>query len=106
VSPRVGGSVANELLPCAFWPAPVHDVTGPVVAADGPPVLVVGNKGDAVTPYPQAVKVASTLAHGRLLTLDATGHTALGRGSSCIDNAEAVYLADLTLPPAGTVCSL
>ena len=81
LSPRLGGSVANELLPCAFWPAPVKDITGPVVAADGPPVLVVGNRGDAVTPYQQAVTVASMLAHGRLLTLDATGHTALGRRS-------------------------
>jgi pimeloyl-ACP methyl ester carboxylesterase len=106
VSPRVGGSVANELLPCASWPAPVHDVTGPVVAADGPPVLVIGNKGDAVTPYEQAVRVASTFAHGRLLTLDATGHTALGRGSPCIGDVAAAYLTDLTLPPAGTVCSL
>jgi pimeloyl-ACP methyl ester carboxylesterase len=105
VSPRVGGSVANELLPCAFWPAPVHDITGPVVAADGPPVLVIGNNGDAVTPYPQAVRVASTLAHGHLLTLDATGHTALGR-SDCIAEAEAAYLTDLKAPPAGTVCSL
>jgi pimeloyl-ACP methyl ester carboxylesterase len=105
VSPIVGGSVANELLPCAFWPAPVHDVTGPVVAGDGPPVLVIGNNGDAVTPYPQAVKVADTLAHGRLLTLDATGHTALGR-SGCIDEAEATYLIDLKLPSPGTVCSL
>jgi pimeloyl-ACP methyl ester carboxylesterase len=104
ISPRVGGSIANELLPCAFWPAPVHDITGPVVAADGPPVLVVGNNGDAVTPYQQAVSVASMLAHGRLLTLDAAGHTALGR-STCIDNAEAAYVTALTLPPEGTVCS-
>jgi pimeloyl-ACP methyl ester carboxylesterase len=106
VSPIVGGSVANELLPCAFWSAPVHDVTGPVVAADGPPVLVVGNKGDPVTPYPQAVSVAATLAHGRLVTLDASGHTALGRHSDCIDQAEANYFVDLKLPAVGTVCSL
>ncbi|HEX2383302.1 MAG TPA: alpha/beta hydrolase [Acidimicrobiales bacterium] len=104
-SPLVGGSVANELLPCAFWPAPVHDVTGPVVASDGPPVLVVGNKDDAVTPYPQAVDVANTLAHGRLLTLDSSGHTALGR-SGCVDDVEAAYFVDLTLPAEGTVCSL
>jgi hypothetical protein len=29
LSPRVGGAIANELLPCAFWPAPVEDITGP-----------------------------------------------------------------------------
>ena len=104
ISPLIGGSVANELLPCAFWPAPVNDVTGPVVAADGPPVLVIGNKRDAITPYSQAVDVADTLAHGRLLTLDAAGHTALGR-SDCIDDAEAAYYVDLKLPRRGTVCS-
>jgi pimeloyl-ACP methyl ester carboxylesterase len=104
ISPRLGGSVANELLPCAFWPAPVKDITGPVAAPDGPPVLVVGNTKDAVTPYQQAVSVADTLAHGRLLTLDAAGHTALGR-SDCIAEAEAAYFTDLALPPQGTVCS-
>jgi pimeloyl-ACP methyl ester carboxylesterase len=103
LSPRVGGAVANELLPCAFWPAPVKDITGPVVAPEGPPVLVVGATGDAATPFQQAVTVASTLAHGRLLTFDGAGHTALGQ-SSCIDDAEAAYLVDLTLPPEGTVC--
>ena len=59
---------------------------------------------DAITPYSQAVDVADTLAHGRLLTLDAAGHTALGR-SDCIDAAEAAYYVDLTLPRQGTVCS-
>jgi len=103
ISPRFGGPIANELLPCAFWPVPAHDITGPVVAADGPPVLVVGNTGDAATPYKQAQSVAATLAHGRLLTFDATGHTALGR-SPCIAAAEAAYFTDLTLPDVGTVC--
>ncbi len=74
-----------------------------MVAADGPPVLVVGNTGDAATPYKQAQSVAATLAHGRLLTFDATGHTALGR-SPCIAAAEAAYFTDLTLPDVGTVC--
>jgi len=104
LSPRFGGAIANELLPCAFWPAPVHDITGPVVAPDGPPVLVVGNTGDAATPYQQAVDVAGTLAHGRLLTFDASGHTALGR-SACVASAETAYFVDLTLPAEGTVCA-
>jgi pimeloyl-ACP methyl ester carboxylesterase len=104
LSPRLGGAIANELLPCAFWPAPVHDITGPVTGVGGPPVLVVGNTGDAATPYQQAVDVAKTLVNGRLVTFDATGHTALGR-SQCVADAEAKYFVDLTLPPDGTVCS-
>ena len=35
-SPRLGGSVANELLPCAFWTAPVAR-TPQVVRASGAP---------------------------------------------------------------------
>ena len=82
----------------------MHNVTGPVAAPDGPPVLVVGNTGDAATPYQQAVDVAKTLVHGRLLTFDATGHTALGL-SQCVENAESAYFVDMTLPTDGTVCS-
>jgi hypothetical protein len=104
ISPRFGGSIANELLPCAFWPAPVHDITAPVTAPDAPPILVVGNTGDAATPYQQAVDVAKTLAHGRLLTFDSTGHAAYGR-SQCAAAAEAAYFTDLTLPDDGTVCT-
>ena len=105
LSPRFGGAVANELLPCAFWPAPVHDVTGPVAAPDSPPILVIGNTKDAATPYQQAVDVANTLAHGRLLTLDGAGHTAIAQGSSCIDDAVAAYYVDGTLPAEGKVCT-
>jgi pimeloyl-ACP methyl ester carboxylesterase len=103
ISPRFGGAVANELLPCAFWAAPVHDITAPVTAPAAPPILVIGNTGDAATPYQQAVEVAQTLAHGRLLTFDSTGHAAYGR-STCAAAAEAAYFTDLTLPDDGTVC--
>ena len=46
-SPRFGGTLGNELLPCAFWPVPTRDITGPVVAPESPDVLVLGNTGDA-----------------------------------------------------------
>jgi pimeloyl-ACP methyl ester carboxylesterase len=104
LSPRFGGAIANELLPCAFWPAPVHNIIGPVTAPGAPPTLVIGNTGDAATPYQQAVDVAATLQSGRLLTFDGTGHAAYGK-SACVANAEAAYLVDLTLPSDGTVCT-
>ena len=57
-SPFLGGSIANELLPCAFWPVPVHDVTGPVVALRmGRRSWWSATRDDAITPYPQAVDV-------------------------------------------------
>jgi pimeloyl-ACP methyl ester carboxylesterase len=105
VAPRLGGAVANELLPCAFWPAPVTSVVGPVDAKGAPPILVVGNTRDAATPYEQAQRVAAGLERGRLLTFDSAGHTAFGTGNQCITDAMTAYFVDLTLPAEGTICS-
>ena len=104
VAPRTGASVANELLPCAFWPAPPSGDPHPVTAPGSPAVLVIGNTGDAATPYEQAVEVAETLADGHLLTLEADGHVGAGR-SACVDDASSAYLIDLTLPEDGAVCT-
>lgn len=103
LAPRTGASVANELLPCAFWPAPASGEPHVVTAPGSPPTLVVGTTGDAATPYQQAVDAAANLEQGRLLTLDADGHVASGR-SQCIDDAISEYLLTLTLPPEDTVC--
>lgn len=102
-APRTGASVANELLPCAFWPAPPSGDPHVVTAPGSPPVLVIGNTGDAATPYEQAVDVAENLEDGHLLTLEATGHVGSGR-STCVDDASTAYLIDLVLPPESTVC--
>jgi len=102
-SPRLGGSVANELLPCAFWPAPVARTPQVVRATGAPPILVVGNTGDAATPLSSAIWVARHLDRGILLTYDGQGHTSVGR-SSCVDSTERRYLTDLTTPPHGALC--
>lgn len=102
-APRLGASVANELLPCAFWPARAGSVPHVVTAPAAPAVLVVGNTGDPATPYEQAVDVADDLGQGRLLTLDAAGHVGSGR-SRCVDDAVAQYLLTLQLPADGTTC--
>jgi hypothetical protein len=101
-SPRFGAAIANELLPCAYWPEPSR--TPHLVRAPGtPPILVVGSTGDVATPFSQAEAVAASLASGVLLTVDIDGHIALG-DSACADAAVTRYLVDLTLPPAGTRC--
>lgn len=102
-APRTGASVANEMLPCAFWSAPPSGDPHEVTAPGSPPVLVIGNTGDAATPYEQAVDVAENLEDGHLLTLDATGHVGSGR-SFCVDDASTAYLIDLTLPDEGATC--
>ncbi|MGI8661695.1 MAG: alpha/beta hydrolase [Acidimicrobiales bacterium] len=103
ISPRFGGAIANELLPCAFWPAAVSSVVGAVTAPEGPPTLVVGTTNDAATPYEQAVKVATSLENGHLVTYEGRQHTSYG-ASSCTTAIAASYLVNLELPPEGTVC--
>lgn len=102
LSPRFGGAIANELLACAFWPAPVHSVAGVVRAAGAPPILVIGTTGDPATPYEQAVKVASELERAVLLTVDSNGHTSFS--NTCAQAATGRYLVDLTLPAPGARC--
>lgn len=103
ISPRFGGSIANEMLPCAFWPVPPHDVTGPVAAAGSPPILVLGNTGDPATPYASAERLAAMLEAGRLVTYQGEGHTSYGR-SDCVDRIVDDYLVDLTIPQDGARC--
>jgi pimeloyl-ACP methyl ester carboxylesterase len=104
-APRLGGAVANELLPCAYWATAVKNVVGPVAAHGAPPILVIGNTRDAATPYEQAQRVADGLEQATLLTLDSGGHTAFVTGNECIRGHVVTYFVDLTLPPEGTVCS-
>ena len=97
---RASGEIlANELLPCAFWPeATLESVV--VDAAGAPPILVVGSTGDAATPYETAVSAAERLDSGALLTVELDGHVAIG-DSDCADAAITRYLVDLTVPDDG-----
>lgn len=103
-SPRFGAATANELASCATWPVPPVGTARPVVADGAPPILVVGNTGDAATPYANAVAVASTLASGVLLTVEIDGHTAYG-SNRCATAVIDDYLIELVVPPDGTVCA-
>ena len=101
-SSRFGAVLANELLPCAFWPRATF-VPHQVVAPGTPAILVLGSTRDAATPYDQAKRVARTLDDGVLLTIDIDGHVALG-DSDCATAAATRYLVDLTVPAPGARC--
>jgi pimeloyl-ACP methyl ester carboxylesterase len=103
LSPRFGGAVANELLPCAFWPVAPTPINGPVVAAGAPPVLVLGNRGDAATPYQNSVKVAETLEKATLVSYAGEGHTSYGR-STCVDDVVDEYLISAVSPAKDPDC--
>lgn len=102
-SPRFGATMANELLPCAWWPASAHHRPHRVTAPGTPTVLVVGSTGDVATPFAQAERVADDLEAGHLLSVDLEGHIALG-DSACADAAITRYLVDLVVPPVGARC--
>jgi pimeloyl-ACP methyl ester carboxylesterase len=103
-SPRFGAAIANEMLPCAFWPVPTTGQPGPATVSGGPPVLVVGTTGDPATPYASAQAVAIQLPEAVLLTDQGAGHTSGGR-SACVDATVRRYLIALTLPPTGALCT-
>lgn len=102
-APRTGAAIANELLPCATWAAAPTGEPRPVTGAGGPPALVLGATGDAVTPLAWSEQVAATMEGARLLVRDGEGHTSTGR-SPCVAEAVAAYLVDGTLPAPGTRC--
>lgn len=103
LAPRLGPGVANEMLPCAYWPVAPAPVTGPVRAEGSGPILVVGTTGDPITPLAQAERVAEALADGHLLVHEGDGHGAYG-SNGCVREAVERYLVDGVVPDAGTRC--
>lgn len=102
-APLLGVPVAMELLPCASWPVPTEPLQ-PISDTAAPPMLVLGNTGDAATPYADAVAVVNRLSNAVLVTYEGSGHLSFGRGNSCIDEAAIGYLIDLELPEAELRC--
>ena len=100
--PIFGAFAAANLFACKTW-QPQRAVLEPPVAPTPNRLLVVGTIHDAPTPYAGAVALTRILGNATLLTWDGENHTAMGY-STCIAEAAARYLIDLTLPPEGTHC--
>lgn len=103
LAPRFGPAVANELLTCAWWPAPAGPARGPVAAPGARPILVVGNTNDPATPLANAQTVAGHLESASLVVAEIDGHTAYS-SSACVRRLVGRYLLADELPPAGTRC--
>jgi pimeloyl-ACP methyl ester carboxylesterase len=94
---------ALGLYDCTAWkasPTPLPKVGA--VDTDAP-ILLVGNTGDPVTPYPGAQDMARDLKDDVLLTWQGQGHTSYPK-TPCVTNAVDAYLVDLTPPASGTTC--
>jgi pimeloyl-ACP methyl ester carboxylesterase len=104
-SPVFGEGLAWASLTCAYWPVQPSGEPHRIVAAGAAPIVVVGTTRDPATPYRWAQSLAGQLSSGRLLTYDGDGHTAYGRGSTCVDSTIDAYLLRGTVPADGKRCS-
>ncbi|MGY0060336.1 alpha/beta hydrolase [Streptomyces sp. LZ34] len=104
-SPVFGKTLAWSALNCAYWPVRPTGTPHPLHAKGAAPIVVVGTTRDPATPYTWARSLASQLFSATLLTYDGDGHTAYGRGSTCIDTAIDTYLLTGTPPSPAKRCT-
>jgi pimeloyl-ACP methyl ester carboxylesterase len=106
VAPTLGEFwVGNGISQCAHWPYKATATPHAVKSKTKAPILVVGTTGDPATPYTNAVALTKQLSTARLLTFQGEGHTAYGRGNTCINNSVDRYLLIGKLPREGRICT-
>lgn len=90
---------------CTFFP-PTEEPVVSVTGAGAGPILVMGTTGDPATPLESSRAMAAALEDGRLVIVDAEGHTGYLPGSCSGDVIDA-YLLDPTgaAPDDGTECN-
>ncbi|MFD5395441.1 alpha/beta hydrolase [Streptomyces sp. NPDC127097] len=103
-SPVFGENFAWAALNCAYWPVKPTGTPQRIEAKGAAPILVVGTTRDPATPYVWAKALAAQLSSATLLTYEGDGHTAYGRGSTCIDKTINNYLLHGSVPPKGKHC--
>ena len=101
--PLFGAGSAVGLYTCSAWEAERTPLPAERDAEGSPPILVVGNSGDPVTPLPGAVDLAEELDNGVLLTWEGQGHTAYPQ-TTCVTEAVNAYLIGGTAPVDGLTC--
>jgi pimeloyl-ACP methyl ester carboxylesterase len=91
---------------CAQWPGNGAEdrYTGPWNRPTASTILLLGNTGDTLLPYQDALAMSHDLARAGLLTVQGYGHTEANNPSTCALNYELSYLQTGALPPVGTVC--
>jgi pimeloyl-ACP methyl ester carboxylesterase len=89
---------------CAFWPFPATGA--PRIDGRGlPPMLMVNNQDDPVTPLEGALHAASRFPSARLLVVrNESQHTIYGQGNACVDGYVDAFLLTGALPPEAATC--
>jgi pimeloyl-ACP methyl ester carboxylesterase len=103
VAPRLGRSVVNGSLACAYWPVTPPPPTA-LHAPGAAPILVIGTRHDPATPLSGARALARQLGSGVLLIAAGSQHTAFASGNACVDRAVERYLVQLLPPPNEKAC--
>lgn len=103
VAPRLGRSVVNNSLACAFWPVAAAPPL-PLHAPGAAPILVIGTRKDPATPLSGARALARELGSGVLMIASGAQHTAFASGNACVDGAVERYLVDVRPPKDGKRC--
>ena len=98
------GSGGEETDLCSLLPYHPKSNPGPYTAKGSAPIVVIGTRHDPATPYHWAQALHKSLSNSVLLTWEGDGHTAYGRGSSCIGSAVDKYLLTGEVPKDGLVC--
>ncbi|MGW2209226.1 alpha/beta hydrolase [Streptomyces sp. NPDC001781] len=104
-SPVFGPNLAWSSLNCTYWPVRATGEPHRIEARGAAPLVVVGTTRDPATPYRWAQSLSRQLSSARLLTYEGDGHTAYGRGSTCVDTAINAYLLHGTAPAPGKRCT-
>ena len=104
VAPRAAPGTTGSYF-CTFFPPsiePSADITG----AGAGPILVMGTTGDPATPLASTEKMADALEDGRLVVVEAEGHTGYD-ANECSRSTIDQYLIDpaTNSPDDGTRCA-
>jgi len=102
-APRLGRSIVNNSLACAFWPVQPAGIA-PLAATGSAPILVLGTRDDPATPVAWARGLARELGSARLVTVGGARHTAFASGNGCVDRVVERYLVERVVPRAGKRC--
>jgi pimeloyl-ACP methyl ester carboxylesterase len=103
VAPRLGRSVVNNSLACAFWPVEAQ-APAALHAPTSPPLLVLGTRNDPATPLRWARGLTEGLESAVLVTVGGARHTAFASGNLCVDDVVVRYLVDDAVPASGKRC--